>query len=69
MKNCGEFDCTLNIRQVKNGFLVECNDLGYRSNTVHEYFEDAINSIAKAFSLLEIGERIVLSATKESKEK
>lgn len=68
MKYNGDFDRQIVIQQHQGGYVVQNHELAGLKTKVFESFEDAINYTAQGFGVLDIGERIVLSATRERKE-
>lgn len=68
MKYNGDFDRQIIIQQHCGGYVVQNHELGGIKAMVFESFEGAVNYVARGFSLLEVGERVVLSATKEVQE-
>jgi hypothetical protein len=58
----------LRIEVASNGFIVMDHTLAGNGTMVFLTFEQAVNEVARIFGLMDIGERVVLSATKEFNE-
>jgi hypothetical protein len=67
-KVIGEFVMEMRVEQVHGGYVTEGSALGGPQRRAHIHFESMINHLARSFGLLEIGERFVLSATREPQE-
>lgn len=68
MKYNGTIDRLVSIQQHEGGYIVMDPCLGGRKTRIFSSFEDAVNEMAQALGLVDIGERVVLSATREPKE-
>lgn len=68
MKYNGDFDRQMVIQQHLGGYVVSNHELAGMKTKVFESFEDAVQYIAQGFNLIDVGERVVLSATFQQKE-
>lgn len=68
MKARTDFDRTMSITSHDGGFITNHPELGGRKTKIHMTFEQAVNELARAFCLVNIGERVVISATTEWQE-
>ena len=67
MKYNGTIEKLVSIQQYEGGYVVMDTRLGGRTTKIFSSFEDAVNELAKALDLVDINERVVLSATREPK--
>ena len=68
MKYNGEHDKTISVQQHDGGYVItDCHLGGFKTKIVTG-FEDMCDELAMRFGLKDVGERIVLSATREPKE-
>ena len=68
MKKHGDFERQLRIQQFVNGYVVYNDELAGCKTKVFTSFEQAVDYLADCFALKNIGERVVLGATKENQE-
>lgn len=68
MKYNGNYDSFMTVQQHEGGYVTANPQLAGRKTSVHQSFESAVNELAQAFGLLEVGERIINSATRQPKE-
>ena len=69
MKYNGDYESLLSIEQYPGGYLIRDSRLGGTPSKIVQSFEELCDEIAFRFGIREVGERIVVSATKEKKEK
>lgn len=68
MKYNGDFDRQIRIQQHLGGYIVFNDELGGMKTRVFSSFEDAVDYVAEGFGLTFVGERVVISSTREPKE-
>jgi hypothetical protein len=69
MKYNGDYDKTITIQQHEGGYVIMDVNLGGFKTKIVSGFEEMCDELAMRFGLKDVGERIVLGATKERKEK
>ena len=66
--NCDK-EISITIDQMRGGYIIRENRLGGYQTQIHQSFEELIDDLAFKFGITDIGERVVLSSTREPKEK
>lgn len=68
MKFNGSLDRSMTVQQHRGGYVVSCGEMSGPPSRIFVSFEDAVSYVARSLGLLEIDERVVLSATTQRKE-
>ena len=68
MKYNNDIEKSINIEQIRGGYVLTGIGLGSMRRSCFDSFEKAVSEIAFEFGVIEIGERIVLSSTTERQE-